>query len=514
MENYRVLIVDDEPDIAEGIEYLIQNFEIECEIVGLAFDGIEGINKVMELEPDIVLTDIRMPLCDGLEMIEKIKKQKKYVKYIVLSGYAEFEYAKQAVKMGVEEFITKPIDEKELYEALNHVCIKIEEEYKKRQYFQTMDQVAKEYIIRDFLNRIGNYGEESYKCMEQLGLNLECNYYFCFVSEVCLCETIPDFIETWYQFQYSDQCYVVIGGYNKEISRKWIEYTLEQFQKNISRIEGDCVIIGIGNTYNSIDKIPDSFEEARCALNYKMLTDTKVIYYERIEEINSDKVPAMVSKGAINKLEECIDRMDEAGTKEIIHEIFSEINKQKSWNMDDLKTLSLNLILSGLRKLTFSQFQLNQYLGKNIFSLDSISNFYTIEQLENWIINILKSVYELKWKEGLIEKKDIVKEAKEYISENYTKDISMMELAEKFYVSPYYFSHLFKKKTGTTFQNYLANMRIEKAKKLLEDTELKIYEICELSGYPNANHFIKIFTKTVGMKPGEYRKKMKENEIR
>lgn len=514
MERYRVLIVDDEPDIAEGIEYLIQHFETGCEIVGLAFDGIEGINKVIEFEPDIVLTDIRMPLCDGLEMIEKIKMQKNHIKFIILSGYAEFEYAKQAVKMGVEEFITKPIDEKELYETLKHVCTKIEEEREKHSYFQTMDQVAKEYIIRDFLNRTGNYVKESYKYMQQMGLNLGCNYYFCLVSEVYLCESIPDYVETWYQLQYSDQCYVVIGGYDKEISRKWIEYTLEQFQKNIGRKEDNCVVIGIGNTYNNIEKIPDSFEEARCALNYKMLTDKKVIYYERIEEINSDKIPVMVSKNAIKKLEECIDRMDESGTKEVIHEIFSEINKQKIWNMDDLKTLSLNLILSGLRKLSFSQFQLNQYLGKNIFSLDSISNFYTMEQLENWIINILKSVYELRWKEGIAEKKDIVKEAKEYISENYTRDISMMELAEKFYVSPYHFSHLFKKKTGTTFQNYLTHMRIEKAKRLLEDTELKIYEICELSGYSNANHFIKIFTKTVGMKPGEYRKKMKENEIR
>lgn len=507
MGKYRVLIVDDEPDIAEGIEYLIQNSGIGCEIVGLAFDGLEGINKAIELEPNIILTDIRMPLCDGLDMIEKIKSQKKYIKYIVLSGYAEFEYAKQAVKMGVEEYITKPIDEKELYEALRHVCIKLEEEREKQCYFQTMDKVAKEYIIRNFLNGTGIYGEESRRYMEQQGLNMNCKYYLCLVSEIYLGGTVPNFIQTWYQFMFSDKCYVIIGGYDKIISRKWMEYELEQFQKNLRSAEGDCAIIGIGNTYSSIEKIPDSFEEARCALNYKIMTEKNIIYYDRIEEINSDKIPVMVSADAIKELEECIDRMDESGTQEAIHGIFSELNKQKNWNMDDLKTLSLNLILSGLRKLSFSQFQLNQYLGKNIFSLDSISNFYTMEQLENWIINTLKSVYELRWKEGLAEKKDIVKEAREYIAENYTKDISMMELAEKFYVSPYYFSHLFKKKTGNTFQNYLTCMRIEKAKKLLEDTELKIYEICELSGYTNVNHFIKIFTKTVGMKPGEYRKK-------
>ena len=152
---------------------------------------------------------------------------------------------------------------------------------------------------------------------------------------------------------------------------------------------------------------------------------------------------------------------------------------------------------------------MNQYLGKNLFSLDNISRFYTIEQLENWIINTLTSVRELLLKEGLCEKKDIIAEVKEYIASNYTKDISMVEAAELFYVNPYYLSHLFKKKTGVTFQSYLTNLRIERAKKLLEDTDMKIYEICEFSGYSNNNHFIKIFTKIVGIKPSEYRKKMK-----
>lgn len=156
--------------------------------------------------------------------------------------------------------------------------------------------------------------------------------------------------------------------------------------------------------------------------------------------------------------------------------------------------------------MPFMQLQMNEYLGKNILSLDSIAKFRTVEQLKNWIINILKGMNELMLKQNLPEKRDVVEEVKAYIAKNFNQEITLTDISEKFYINPYYFSQLFKKRTGETYQNYLTGMRISRARKLLEETDLKLYEICEMVGYSDTNHFGKVFEKYVGVKPGTYRK--------
>lgn len=159
--------------------------------------------------------------------------------------------------------------------------------------------------------------------------------------------------------------------------------------------------------------------------------------------------------------------------------------------------------------MPFMQFQLNEYLGRNILSLESISKFQTIEQLKNWIINTLKSMNELMLKETMPEKKDVIEEAKEYMNRNFTREISLNDISERFFINPYYFSQLFKKKTGETYQSYLTSLRISRAKKLLEETDLKIYEVCSMVGYSDTNHFNKVFERIAGIKPSEYKKNLR-----
>ena len=156
--------------------------------------------------------------------------------------------------------------------------------------------------------------------------------------------------------------------------------------------------------------------------------------------------------------------------------------------------------------MPFMQFQLNEYLGRDILSLESIVRFQTIEQLKNFIINTLKSMNELMLKANMPEKRDVVEEAKEYIKKNFSKEISLNDISEQFFINPYYFSQLFKKKTGETYQSYLTGLRVSRARKLLEETDLKIYEVCAMVGYSDTNHFNKVFERRVGVKPGEYKK--------
>lgn len=257
--------------------------------------------------------------------------------------------------------------------------------------------------------------------------------------------------------------------------------------------------------HHNVEGIRKSFEEARCALNYKVINGPDcIISYEDIRKITA--TPKLLETEDMKRLEACIDTMDDKGCRQIIEEIFRKVEREKDLSLNDLQLLSLNIVLTGIRKMPFMQFQLNEYLGRNILSLESISRFQTIEQLKNWIINIIKSMNELMLKESMPEKQDLVSKAKEYMNKNFNKEVSLNDISERFFINPYYFSQLFKKKTGETYQTYMTRLRVSRAVKLLEETDLKIYEICQMVGYSDTNHFNKVFEKSMGVKPSEYKK--------
>ncbi len=298
---------------------------------------------------------------------------------------------------------------------------------------------------------------------------------------------------------------IVAAALEPGMELRSLYYAVGKYRSGLARMLETTVCIGMGLPYREIESLPRSLAEARCALNYKILNGPdSVISYARIGEIKDR--PTLVAVEDIKRLETSIDRLDDAGCREVVEDIFRKIGRETELSLKDLQQLSLNLILTGIRKIPYVQFQMNQYLGKNIFSLESISKFETVEQLKNWIINTLKGMNELMLRDHLPEKKDVIEEAKDYIAKHFNQEIGLNEIADRFFINPYYFSQLFKKKTGMTYQSYLITLRVERAKTLLLETDLRIYEICEMVGYSSSNHFNKVFERLEGMKPLEYRR--------
>ena len=182
--SYQVIIVDDEPEIAEGIAFLIQRFCPECQVAEVAYDGLEGYEKAISLRPDIILTDIRMPECDGLEMIRRLQAGGLSTKYVVLSGYAEFEYAKTAITLGVEDFITKPVEEDELCAVLQKSCRSLQREQENHEKLQHMKSTMKDYVLKDFLERSGKYTETIKDYLEQYDFPVSGRQYVCLVTDL------------------------------------------------------------------------------------------------------------------------------------------------------------------------------------------------------------------------------------------------------------------------------------------------------------------------------------------
>lgn len=525
---YRILIVDDEHAIAEGIRYMLVKGLPECEVAGIADDGTTGYTHAMELQPDIVLTDVRMIEMDGFEMITRLKAAGFQGRFVILSGYSDFEYAKRAISLGVEDYIIKPIEEEELYDVLLKVCASIQEEYDKKKTVQSLEdtvesygQSIKEYVLKEILNSPVQLGEMDRVRLRQLGFPVAWRQYYCILLEISE-ESTEEQIKLFFDFlekkletfdnqeekkeliRFSDRQAVVVNCLKKSTTQRKIVTDAGIIRFEAEEMTGIAVSAGIGLIYPDMGAIYNSFEEARSALNYKVMKGlSSTISYEDIK--NMTGYPVQIEEEDMKRLEDCMDRMDDAGCGEVVEIIFRKISKDNNSSLKDLQVMSLSLSLLGIRKMPFMQQQINEYLGSNILSLESISKFTTAGQLKNWIINILKGMNELMLHHIAPEKSDIIEDAKEYFTKNFSEDISLTNIAERFHINPYYFSQLFKKKTGTTYRSYLTEIRIDRAKKLLKETELRVYEVCYMVGYADTSHFSKVFERMVGVKPSEYR---------
>ena len=271
------------------------------------------------------------------------------------------------------------------------------------------------------------------------------------------------------------------------------------------------ISVGIGSTYEDYTQLPKAYEEARVALNYRILkgSSTEILFEELYDMENRTD---LLTEKETEQLKERIDRFDQDGFCIAVKGIFQRVLSENNLSLSELQKLSLNIVLLGLHNIPTAQLQLNEYFGKNLFTLKSIEKFKTIEQLENWIMNMVSSMNEVMLKDIVPKKKDVIVDAKEYIRKNYDQNITLNDISKQFYINPYYFSQLFKKKTGVTYQKYLTDYRVDRAKKLLAETELRIYEVCRLVGYSDVNHFNQVFERAEGMKPSEYRQQHLQEE--
>lgn len=525
---YRILIVEDEIGIVEGLKLIIKRGLPNCIVEEVAYNGHEGYKFAIEKKPNIILTDIRMPQADGLEMISRLKDSGCNSKYIVLSGHSEFEYARKAIALGVEFYINKPVEEEELYEVVNKVCLDIDTEQAKVLEIQNLEHIIennlksiREFVLRDILVSAGDNSESIRFLLESCGYPISHKQYVCVLlhSDAVLSaldenafreiaigiKVVLRNLSNIDILRFSDTQIVVIISNNETIDYKRLAKSVYCIKERLAKEIGRITTAGIGLVYESVAGISKSFEEAWQALSYKMIRGVgSLILYP--ETKNNTKNHSTVSEEDIRILETHIDNADIQGCSNIIDAIFNKMSNDKKLRLDDIKSQCLNILLSGIRKMSVTQVQLNEFIGENIMSLGSFSRFKTLKQLKDWLINTIKIIIELKMADKKIITKDTITKVKEYLKEHYSDNINLSELSEKFYINPYYLSHLFKEKTGDTYLSFLTNIRINKAMELLKETDFRIYEICEMVGYSDVNYFSKLFDKFVGFKPSKFRK--------
>lgn len=537
---YKILLVDDEAVVREGIRDNMDWARMGFELVGVCADGREAMAAVDALRPDVVLTDIYMPFVDGLELTRYIAERYSRTKIVILTGYDEFEYAQQAVKLKASDYLLKPITAGELRQVLDKVKNDLDEEAGRMEDLKNLKMQLKEslpLLKERFLNRlvsgklregelarkpayfnlelkgdcfivlvvdIDDYGElGKYHPGTEDELLLFAVYN---ISEELTAKDGPGIV-----FQSrSDRTVIILTGDKPEDLCERALKLSEGIRAAIEKYLRFTVTIGIGIIGNSLSVVHRSYKSAVSALDYRfILGKNRVINISDMEQNPSrgyaskkqwDKTLAyFVKVGSSGEAEETI--------RDMIAEMKSRVLPVERCYIHIQQVLTA--IIQALDELGTEE---NEVFG-NTNPFTEIYNYKTLSEIEIWLKDLCKKVMgHIAGRRSDFSKIQVL-QAEEYIKENYgNEDISLNTLCKHLFISTSYFSLIFKQNTGETFVEYLTRVRVEKAKELLKTTSLKTYEISNSVGYSDPHYFSLIFKKATGLTPTDYREKtVKEN---
>lgn len=391
---YSIVLVDDEKGIVDGLHVLIKRGLTNCNVVGRAYDGTEGLQVCLTKQPDIVITDIRMFQMDGLEMIKQLQVQGFRGQFIILSGYSEFRYAQKGMQLGVKFYINKPVEEDELYDCVQGAIEDIEAERQRKQTIEGLKESVqhrtdhlKTFVFRNILENGGKYIDDMPGLLTAISLPAAAHvFYYCIL------------------FAYTDE----------------VDGSLNDHAEQIVQLLNDI---------------------------FKDRGATHVMRYD------SHHYVVVIATQAAMATEQLLTKVKEA--EEYIYR-------------------STELIVHGS-------------VGSEQQEIGGLNQSFEAAQI------------------ALPRKRDVIDEIKHYLDVNYDKQITLDALSEQFYIHPQYLSTLFKERTGQNYLQYVRERRINRAKELLETSDLKVYEVCEKVGYSDTTHFNRIFTEMVGVRPVQFR---------
>lgn len=543
MNEIKVFLVEDEMVIRRGIKNSI-DWEKEGYIFcGEASDGELAYPMIIKEKPDILITDIRMPFMDGLELCKLVKKELPNIKILILSGYDEFDYAKEAIRLGVTEYLLKPISSGKLLEALNGVSESIRREkedkdlvrkymeemrenteHEKQKFFEQM--IAGNLSMADALETGKKYemslsagmynlllfrftlGEENRKSGELLG---EAEYAI---------EKLTERLEYVFEFQRGVEgwAFLLMADNEEQMSERVKELSkdLEEIMKNYSTI---AYFGGIGQPVARLRELEESFREAeralaarftmelnriisvddiRMAQNVDTLDDIEITSFGEIE-----KTRTMLEKFLNNGLEDEIDEFVDVYINELPEENLKSVLMRQYIIMDAyIVMMSFCEKIEGIE----GEMQAQSEELKN-----SMKTIQTLEEIKNYIRMLLKKIIGVRDTISGRRYSDIIEIAKDQIRKTYMSDeISLNTIAAEVGMSPSYFSSIFSKEMGKTFVEYLTEIRMDRAKELLMCSSMKISEIGYEVGYKDPHYFSYIFKKTQNCTPKEFRARGKE----
>ncbi|MGW9530069.1 response regulator transcription factor [Paenibacillus terrae] len=534
---WKIAIIDDERQVLKGMKRAIPWDELGAEWVGEASNGEDGLEMIRSVRPDIVITDLYMPVMSGLDMMEQLRKEGFQGKIIILSGYSDFEHARQALRFQVSDYVSKPISLPTLKSILSELIQELEEEKEKRvrqwelEFKMTLYEpfVEKEWVRSAAVGTLDHAYKDSTRLPPSYLFWQERKHVTVGIElirdERARCLSVSD----WNLFRFA------VSNIACEVARKLypdMEYTelhstralliihpgpghLEQLEDKLEELGirlNDSIggylklvtRIGIGGVKDTWTKLSDSTEEAFRAMDQRALqvASAHEVYMYQENSSNEPENVALFPVKFSYKLATAMKASQQAEAHQLVLDYITEMKKQEGLSQGYVQMLGSELW--GI--ITYSLYE-SGFVLDDLFTNDQIakeiSSLIVPDQLLRWLMDkITKICSSRQWK-GSSKHRQVVDFMTSYIHEHYAEGLTLAELSDKVFISRNHLSIIFKNITGETFNNYLTRVRIEKARELLMERNMLVYEVAERVGYKNIPYFSTLFKKITGMNPTE-----------
>ncbi|WHH60507.1 response regulator [Petroclostridium sp. X23] len=534
-----VIIVDDEFWVCQLIKKIINWEKLNFTVIGEAYNGDEAYELIKEKRPDLAIIDIRMPGMDGIDLIKNIKEMEIETGFIIVSGYNDFSYTQNALKYGALGYLLKPIDQKELEDLLEVVGTKV--------------YAQKQKLIEDKLVR-GKLELSLMKLQEQFFQSVICNVDL--PEQNIDLSKINNEYDTYFMPGYFKiLIYRIDNKSNRNINKSVEKDVLEDMQQRINCIFNQecfeiiaiisnkqviCILnydfhkdseinnmvfksfniiksfvpmirkfeltLGVGSTEKEFGSLPESYRFAENALKARVILGvnqvidiSKNVYFQLdFREI----FPIYKEK----RLECFLEVFDNEALEILIAAMFSDFKERKDVNPISFFQLCYEIIEVFFKVMRRIGLDME---GENISKskiYNEINECQSIQHVLTYFSNLFNYSKKIYNSSKNSKKRKVIEITKAYIIEHFKEEIRLEDVANQVFMNPKYLGELFKKETGINFSDYIIHYRMEMAKELLKDVRLKIYEVAEKVGYTDAKHFSKLFKKTVGVKPTDYKK--------
>lgn len=527
---YKMLLVDDEAAMRNRMIERTDWKQYGFEIVADAENGLDALEKFEKYLPDVIITDIKMPFMDGLELSRTVLEKHPLTKIIILTGFDDFQYAKKAINLNVIDYILKPITHDNIIKVLTKTKNLLDKEYnekrditKLKEYYKTSYPIMQNRVLHKFVS--GRIAKDT--------INERLSYYNIDIKDgpyrvgiialkdsvtkdkvdveetnrlmlYNLVKDVTDDKSLGMPYIYEDMIVVIFSFKNKkDIGNKLLDSVIREIEQNVEKYLSFNIKVAVGHLYDNLEDIHISYREAKSAFDYASDSNkNEIIYiwdmepYNRNKFLNTKNIETnrSIKTGSINN------------ALIIINDIFKDIIKLNIPEKD-YKFYLLEYAFNIIKNANLQSIEIDDK-----YSQDSVIKFLKeakhLEEIKEWIIGLITHVIDeiIKQRDSAIN--NYTKKAKKYIKDNYKDpDINIEKLCNELYISPNYFCTVFKHTTDTTFTSYLTDTRLEKAKELLKSTDKKSFEIAELIGFSDANYFSYCFKKNVGISPSQYRNK-------
>lgn len=524
---YRVLVCDDEENVCDLILNLVDWEALALEVIGVVHDGLIALKEIRSKRPDIVITDIRMPNLNGLELIRMAVEEELGARFIVISGYKSFDYAYKAINYGVNNYLLKPIQKKDLENNLLKISNEIENKNSIQHRILRDSVILKQHFLTSVIEgQLENYSLEDLNFRYNLHLQSGALRFAVFQFDMIYPKKREDYgaimpiiamAEEMVVEILRETCYfyatvmkngriIAFMNYNGSggMSFSFFRKMMIRIREKLSVSNLYLITLGIGACVSDASQLPYAYKTAEEALKVRLTQgcDRTYAYDPKWEEEPNDRVCTKQEWQAFTEGVECLDALivsewidgyyrtieDKIQTRptllfdatEYLLNEFAAIRKRYDWNITELN------IRESLYDGSFSVYDRHRLAAEVREKIVEYIKALRDERERNSCTPILK--------------------AKEYMEKHLAEEVSLETVAGYVRLNPVYFSALFKKQTGINFLAYLTSLRMEKAKKYLAQTDLGIADIAEKVGYYDPKYFGKMFKKENHITPAQYRR--------